>query len=263
MPTFLRMPKVQMALTLLLILITALITHPTAANILLTIFSLAFTIGSDLIFTYFRKKQLFIPHAAIVTGLILSLTNNPGLPWYDILLISAIAMGAKNFIRIGGNHIFNPAAIGLVVGGIILHQPVSWWAVSFQTLFPFTLQNFIFFIILLSPLLVSAYRMRRYGSISAFLISYTLLLSFNHFNLPVLLATLLNPTSIFFSIVMLPEPMTSPVQIKRQLLYGFIVSVLIVIGSSTLVAQFLPANLLPDGLLPYLLLGNLLFFRFK
>lgn len=206
-----------------------------------------------------------MPYAAIVTGLILSLTISPRLPWYNILLIASLAMGVKNFIRINSHHIFNPAATGLVLGGLLIHQQVSWWGVSFQTLVPFTFSKLILFVILLSSLLVSALRMRRYGSILSFLTTYILLFFLlNQFNPSIFPSTIFDPTIIFFSIVMLPEPMTSPVQIKRQLLYGSSVALLAVISQSTALAQFLTVrNILPDGLLPFLLLGNFVFFQFK
>ena len=160
-------------------------------------------------------------------------------------------MGTKNFLRISNHHLFNPAAIGLVIGGILLHRDVSWWGVSFQTLIPFGIKHTLFFLILLLPSLVSSYRMRRHGSILSFLITYTMLLLFlNHFNFALLRTTLLDPTVIFFSIVMLPEPMTSPKQLRKQIPYGIFVALMAIVVSS---------SFLPDGLLPFLLVGNIVF----
>lgn len=251
-----RIPKVQLGVALFLIFLTALTTYPSFVSVRIIVLSLLFTIGTDLFFTFLRKRALFIPYAALVTGLILSLTINPHMQWYEILLVASISMGAKNFLRISNRHIFNPAGIGLVIGGILLHQNVSWWGTSFQTLTPFGIKQILFFLILLLPSLVSVYRMRRYGSIFSFLIMYLLLSLFlSHFNFAILRTILFDPTIIFFSIIMLPEPMTSPVQLKRQISYGIFVALIAIVVSSN--------RLLPDGLLPFLLAGNILFFKFR
>lgn len=260
-----RIPKAQLAITLFLILMTAFIVHPSFEKVQFAFLVLTFTIGTDLLFIYIRKRTLFIPYAAIVSGLILSLTLSPNLPWYEILIVASISMGLKNFLRISAQHIFNPAAAGLVIGNIILQQNVTWWGVSFQTLNLLTPQNILFFSILLSPLLVSAYRMRRYGSILSFFITYAFFLVFlNHFNFTTARIIVFDPHTIFFSIVMLPEPMTSPVALKRQLLYGTFIALVATLISSSPVSAFLAQyHFLPDSLLPFLLLGNLLFFKFK
>lgn len=260
-----RIPKVQLTATLFLIFLTALITYPSFAAVRIIILSLLFTIGTDLFFTFLRKRALFIPYAAIATGLILSLTLSPHIQWYEILLVASISMGAKNFLRISNHHIFNPAGIGLVVGGILLHQNVSWWGVSFQTLIPFGIKHTLFFFILLLPSLVSVYRMRRYGSILSFLITYTLLLLLlNNFNFTILQTALFDPTALFFSIVMLSEPMTSPVQLKKQIPYGIFVALIAIFVSSSFVGTILTSHhLLPDGFLPALLVGNMVFFKFR
>lgn len=243
MPTLqiLRIPKVQLTFFLLLIYLSALQTHKGFQYLTVFIFSLFFTIFFDLLFTFLRKKTFFIPYAALTTGVIISLTINPNLPWYNIAFIASIAMGIKNFLRVNNRHIFNPAAAGLVLGGILLHQSVSWWAVSFPITTPSSFFTSIKYLILISPLVVSAYRMRRYLTILTFLASYALLIG-----------RFIDPTVLFFASVMLPEPMTSPFSLKRQVLYGAFVAALAVL--------FAFLSVLPDGLLPFLLIGNLLFF---
>lgn len=258
MMSIFRISKVQLAVTLFLIFLTALETYPSFVAVRIVILSLLFTIGTDLSVTFIRKRALFVPYAALVTGLILSLTLNPHLQWYEILLVAFISMGAKNFLRISNHHIFNPAGIGLIIGGILLHQNVSWWGVSFQTLTPFGIKHTLFFLILLLPLLVSAYRMRRYGNTLSFLITYTLLLLIlNHFNFSILQTILFDPTVIFFSIVMLPEPMTTPNNPSRQLLFG------VLVATAAALISLIRSSFTPDPLIMGLLVGNLLFFRFR
>lgn len=236
MAGLLNIPKVQISILLFLIYLSALKVYPNITSIYLIAVSLTFCILSDLLFTYIRKRKLFIPFAAIATGLIIALIVDLNAKWSELAVICALAMASKNFLRPAGRHIFNPAGFGLLSGRIVFGIPVSWWGVSFQNF-----QNLLPFLILVSPMLISAYRMRRFVSILTFLLTYTLISRS--------LGSLLDPTVLFFSLVMLPEPMTSPIDYKRQVMYGVLVAVL--------------SFLLPDTLIPALLLGNLVFFKFR
>ncbi len=256
-----RIPKVQLVLILLLISFSTLLYYPLLTVARIVALSVLFTVGSDLLFVYLRKYTLFVPYAAMVTGLILGLTINPLLPWYGILLISIIASASKHFVQVSNRHIFNPAAIGLVVGNILLHDTVSWWGVSFQVLKLAPL-NVVAFLVLLLPFFVSGVRMKRIGSIGAFLLVYFVLLFLQNNVSPPAIIT--DPTVLFFAITILPEPMTSPIILRRQILYGaFVASAAIVYFYLPFSRSLLATNLLPDGLLPFLLLGNLVFFRFR
>ena len=227
--------------------------------------ALSSTILSDLVISYVRKRKLFIPHAAVVTGMILILLVDPTLAWYKIVAIAFIAMAIKNFIRINNKHIFNPAASGLLMGGLIFGVNASWWGTSFQYSSNFTIQTLILYVILLLPLYISAYRMRRYYSILSFLISYIVLItiSLGNFALNTLSFTLFNPTIIFFSLVMLPEPLTSPSDKHKQILYGVTVSVLtFLLGSRFLVDLGIVQGLASiDVFIMSLLIANLIFFK--
>ena len=256
-----RIPKVQLALALFLITLTTLIQFPLFFVAKIFVFSVLFTVGTELLFLYLRKHMVFVPYAAIVTGLILALTIDPRLPWYGILLISVIATGAKHFIRFSDRHVFNPAAIGLVAGSMLLQSTVSWWGVSFQ-IFTQTPVHTISFLILLLPFLVSGMRMRRFGSIGAFLFTYSVLLYLLNNGSPYRIIT--DPTVLFFAIVMLPEPMTSPVVLQRQIFYGGFIAIAAVMFSYLPFSRSLfAAHVIPDGLLPFLLIGNLLFFKLR
>ena len=252
MSSILKIPKVQIALILFLIYLSALIKFPTSINFYLLIMGVGFTAGFDLLFTYLRKRVLFIPYAAIATGLILTLIADQSLTLVQIVTISALAMGIKNFLRVSGRHIFNPVASGLFLGSLIFNQfTASWWAVSFQNISSF--ENWPFFLILLSPALVSIYRLKKHFMMLAFLVVNVI---FTH--------RLFDPSTIFFLLVMLPEPMTSPVNKKMQLFYGALVALIPFILSATQITPLLTENNISfDSLLFALLLGNLIFFKYR
>lgn len=232
--TVFKTPKVQMAAALTAIFLTSLLHLGEIRLLFLLFLSLAATIGSDFLFLRLRGKQLFFPGAAIVSGIIIALLISPNSPWYQIILPGILAMWSKNFLRTGIKHIFNPAAFGLLLGGIILGQNTSWWGVSWPQLASHPLA----FIILLIPFLVSAWRVRRYFIQLAF---WLILVLFK--------AAPLDPALLFFTAVMLPEPMTTPAKPVSQLVFGAAVALL------SLIPYF------PDPLLIALLIGNVLFFR--
>lgn len=262
----LRIPKVQLILTLVIIFLSTLLEQLFFANFVLVLTALFFTVCFDLLFTYIRRKKLFVPFAAIVSGLIIGMLVDSSASWYELTFIAIFAMGIKNFLRITNRHLVNPAASGLVLGSIFFHQHVAWWAVSFQNITQFTLSHGIAFLLLLFPLFVSGYTLHRYVTSLSFLILYALGIPLiaASFSLQSIASMLVDPTVVFFAIVMLPEPMTSPVNKKRQLLYGLCVAVLTLFFSFPTISNLLQVKgLLPDPLLMALLLGNLLFFKFR
>ena len=202
-----------------------------AKPLLLLFLSLTVTIGADFLFARWRGKPFFFPGAAMVSAIIIALLVSS---WYQIFLAGSLAMLAKNFLRLGDRHIFNPAAFGLFLGGMILGPNTSWWGVSWQQLAGQPLA----FVILLTPFLISALRMRRYFIQLAFLAFITL------FG-----ASPLDPALLFFVAVLLPEPMTTPGKPISQLAFGVAVALL------SLIPYF------PDQLLLALLISNVLFFR--
>lgn len=227
---------------------------------------LFFTIGSDILFAYLRRKTFFKePYAALVTGLILTLIIDTSASWYQILLICAGAMVIKNFLRIGGRHVLNPAASGLILGYIVFGLNPSWWGPTFYIGGLTNPLNIAIFAVILSFGFVSVRRMKRGFIFASFMLSSVVFAFFNSFRFTISLITsiFLSPGVWFYSLVMLPEPMTSPVNIKRQVMYGvFVALVTFLLVQFVLPLEFLGGNF-PDVTLVALLLGNIVFFKFR
>ncbi|MEK7188696.1 MAG: RnfABCDGE type electron transport complex subunit D [Patescibacteria group bacterium] len=236
MLTAFKVPKIQMVIALLAIFLASWLHAGEVKLWLLLSLSLVATISSDFLFLKLRGKPLFFPSAAIVSGIIIALLIPPNSHWYQILLPGLLAMWSKNFLRVSERHVFNPAAFGLLVSEIILKQNISWWGVSWQQLSIHPLA----FIVLLTPFLISALRMRRYFIQLAFLLL-----------LGLLKVSPLDPTLLFFASVMLPEPMTTPPKPITQLAFGLVASLLSMI------------NYFPNPLLFALLISNVLFFKLR
>ena len=177
--------------------------------------------------------------SSLITGLILSLIVGPSQLPNDLLfltLVAAFAMGSKYILVIKKKHIFNPAGFGVVASAVLLNQGASWWVGNLQ-MFP---------VILLGGLLVLK-KIRRWELVGAFLVAYIVLSLFT-FNFSLL--TFNSSPILFFSLVMLVEPVTSPTIRIWQLVYGLVVAV----------TYFVIPFLLPDayyGLELSLLVGNI------
>ncbi|GIW61999.1 MAG: hypothetical protein KatS3mg089_0851 [Patescibacteria group bacterium] len=259
MREIIRIPKVQIILLLLFLLLTAYPLIGFQLAVYLFISCLGYCVLSDLFFTYLLRRKLFIPYAAVVTSLIITLIVDPSIKWYQLFLICIIAMGIKNFVRIGGRHVFNPAASGFFVGWIILGINPSWWGLTLPV--DNTLLQILLYIPLIGIAYVSALRLRRFGTILAYLLFYSIIELVNGTSTIGLLQTLINPGSLFYALVMLPEPQTSPVMKTRQILYGLMIAVLII--SFVFLLNKLPISRPPDILISALLIGNILFFKFR
>jgi len=252
-----------MGVFLTLIFITAFLNNPSQKALLVFMLSLISAVCADLLFVRLRGVKPFFPSGSLVTGSIIGLLTSPDLSWYVPIVISIIAMFSKNFIRLSNRHIFNPAGFGLLVGAIIFGYNISWWGVSFQRLDIHHLQSIIYFLILLSPALISVLRMRRYRIILSFLITYTFINAVLDPKFTIL-NSFFDPTILFFSLVMLPEPMTTPNNHKRQVIFGIFVALVSIFSSYPISNfKFQISNLSVDPLIFALLLGNLVFFRFR
>lgn len=263
----LRVPKVRIVLLLLSLFIVTLYHLPPPTSLFLLVNCVGLTVLFDLLFTYIRRKKLFVPYAALVTGLIFTLIIDPSATWYQILAISASAMAVKNFLRIGNRHVFNPAVTGLLVGWVLFGLSPSWWGPTFYDANIFSPLNLLILLLVIGIFYVSAFQLKRYVTIVTFLVVYailaSLLLSPNQF-FNSIISTIVSPGTLFLAFLMVPEPMTSPVNKKRQFLYGLTVAIV----NMLLVYLFIKnpafsALNTPDASLVAILLGNLIFFKLR
>lgn len=264
MRMLLKTPKVQIItiLSLLYIVVASIITIPTALYLLIT--CVGFCVLLDVVFTYARRRKYFTkPFAAVVTGLILTLIIDPAALWYQILIICGAAIGIKNFVRFGNRHILNPAASGLLIGWVFFGLNPSWWGATLYRGDNALVPNILIYLLLAGITYVSCYKIGRYVTVGSYILIYSILFLFvtSSYSVDAFVQTIVSPGMLFYALLMLPEPMTSPVSKMRQLYYGVIVAVLnavfLYITFTTEIANF------PDGSLLALLIGNILFFKLR
>jgi len=185
-----------------------------------------------------------------ITALILVLIIDPApatnLAGVGVMLFASVwAMASKYILQARWRHVFNPAAIGVALPGLLLSEPASWWISTVGPLLPVVLVGGI--------LLVR--KLRRFDLVLAFAAANLLALfatSDPADYATQLRLTLLESPFFFFAFVMLTEPLTAPQQRGWRLAYGALVGVLASPNTHILGYYFAPEVAL--------LVGNLLTF---
>ncbi|VVA43631.1 conserved membrane hypothetical protein [Candidatus Roizmanbacteria bacterium] len=237
---YLATPKLQLALILLAIILFHLISNFSLYLLVYFVITISLTVFVDYLFIWSRKIKPFLLSGAVVTGSIISLLYSPKNSFLELFIIIVLAIASKHFIKYKGRHIFNPAVFGLFLGSLIFKIPVAWWGVSSN--------SWLISILLFSTAYVSIFRSRKIFAILSFLIIYNIGTFFlNGYVNP------LDPVIVFFSLVMLPEPMTSPNNRLKQIYFGTVTAVMLIFLSRII--------FIPEVLLGSLLLSNLVFLK--
>lgn len=161
-----------------------------------------------------------------ITALILALILTPGplaTNWGIYALAGATAMVSKYVLVWRRRHIFNPAALGSVIVGLVLHQSASWW-MSVPHLAP---------LVLLGGMLI-VIKTRRVAMTFGFLFLYLLLnLVVSHTApaqwLSVSLGMIKQSPILFFGFILLIEPLTSPPSGSARIGFGLTTALLAIL----------------------------------
>ena len=162
--------------------------------------------------------------SSIITALILTLLITPSFDKYSLLFLlaaSGLAMASKYILTIKDIHIFNPAALAVVLTAIGPHQNASWW-VGTGSMLPFVIAG---------GLLVVR-KIRREAMVIGFLLSTfaatALFAILGHTDVLTVLKQAAVTSPVFFlAFVMLTEPLTSPGTKGKQTLFGILVGLLV------------------------------------
>jgi ferredoxin-NADP reductase/Na+-transporting NADH:ubiquinone oxidoreductase subunit NqrB len=158
--------------------------------------------------------------SAIITGLILSLIVPPELSGFNLLFLLAaagLAIGSKFVLSVNRKHIFNPAALAVVLTALGPRQSADWW-VGTAAMAPFVLVGGLLIVRKISR----EYMLAVFWSVAIIL---TVLLAFlGGMSVGGALKNLvLSSPALFIGFFMLTEPATAPVRKKMQLIYAALV----------------------------------------
>lgn len=163
------------------------------------------------------------PESAVITGLIIALLFSPPetlLAGVKILLVVAIAMASKYVLVWRGKHVFNPAAIAIVIASVSGLAYASWW-IATPALLPITI----------IAVLLILYKTQKLTMAGVFLLTAVVMITARtvmdgETSPEVLAMTLTSWPLVFFAGIMLSEPLTLPPKRNQQLLVAAVVGVL-------------------------------------
>jgi ferredoxin-NADP reductase len=136
-----------------------------------------------------------------------------------LAVIAAWAMASKYLLALGKKHLFNPAALAVVLSSFLLGVPATWWVAGNVPLLPFILVGGVMVVHKLRKTdLVLAF-----GAVALIAVMFT-----SHNPVSGVLATLQHSALFFLAFVMLTEPLTMPPTRTLRIIYGAIVGVLFV-----------------------------------
>jgi len=157
-----------------------------------------------------------------ISALILILIITPARTTQEyifIILASIFAMTSKYILNINKKHIFNPVAISVLIAFLFMIGGASWWV-----------GTSVMFIPLLFGLIIVR-KIQRFSLVFSFIIIsisaivlFSLVSGFDTFL--ILKNTLLESPLLFFALIILTEPSTTPPTRILQICYGVIIGIL-------------------------------------
>jgi len=157
-----------------------------------------------------------------ITALILTLIMTPAKTFSDLTILAwaiILAMFSKYVLAINKKHIFNPAAVGVVITGLFLGQSASWW-VGTAWMAPF--------VAISGFLIIRKLRFfdLTWGFFMAVLV-VSLVIGFMQGDslITALTRVTLDSSMLFLGSIMVTEPLTMPPTTRLQMIYGALVGI--------------------------------------
>ena len=147
--------------------------------------------------------------SALILGLIIkpptNLTETAFIFWAGVL-----AMASKYILAIHRKHIFNPVAISVAITAFAINGSANWWVGTIVMLPVVTLGGFLI-----------VRKIRRWDLVLSFLVTALLIIGPGRW-----LKSLMESPLIFFSTIMITEPLTTPPTKLFRIIYGVIIGFL-------------------------------------
>lgn len=234
--------------TLLILLIPSSLVVGWEKVIFQTLICVFVAVTFDLGINSVKKVKYFFPKAGLITGLIVAMVLPIGVSPLVAAIAALAAILSKHFLKIGRNHIFNPATFGLISAALLFQIPFGWWG-----------DRLIWLTIPLGILAVIRARkeLQVIGFVATYIFIQYLFIKLNIQNDTDALKSAIATNSWFFTLFMVPEPMTSLLPYRLTVFFGFFAA------STALSLSFAGITAISDNsLLLGLLLANLISFLY-
>ena len=212
-------------LTILLVVVTALAAPGEGARHVLLNMTLAVLAAGvlDLVILRVRNGAWEYPSGAVLTAMIVTMVVRAQEPWLVPVVTSLIAVLSKYVLRTRQANVFNPAALALVATFYLLPHGQSWWG-ALPDLSPVWLRG-----VLLAGGIYLANRVNKLPLVLTFLGAYFSLFTATAFlgDPRPIVEIFRSPdvdAVIYFTLIILTDPPTSPAKYRGQWMYGLIVA---------------------------------------
>jgi Na+-translocating ferredoxin:NAD+ oxidoreductase RnfD subunit len=211
-----------------------------------------------------KRGKLIVPTSALLSGAIVAFVLGLETPAIVTILVGAAATASKHLLRTHRGHIFNPAALALLLAILVFGTGQSWWGALPDLPWPFL-------IALLGGGIYVADRTYKLPLVLVFVGSYFTLLTLVAIRNPDPIAELFRVpfvhSALFLACFMITDPPTSPGRVADQIWYGVFVALAcvlaqlegagqaflllgVLIGNATLAAQQLAERRTPNSFTP-------------
>ena len=196
----------------------------------------------DVVYTYVDSKRWIIPSSALLSGLIVAFILGAQEPWIVVAWVAGFASVSKHVFTNSREHMFNPAALALLLSVPLFSSGQSWWGALGDAPGPFTLVLIAFGVFIVD-------RLNKFPLVLAFLATYFVAFAAASIVEADTVAEMFRSpfvqSALFLAFFMLTDPPTSPNRIEDQLVIGVVAALV------AFVAQLMGAGQV------YLLLGVL------
>jgi len=213
-------------LTLLLLALTAIAAPGQGVrSVLLNMTTAVLAAGLvDLVFLRLRHGAWEYSSGAVLTAMIIVMVMRAQEPWQVPVVASVLAVLSKYVLRTRQANVFNPAALALVVMFHLMPHGQSWWG-ALPELSPLWLRG-----VLLVGGVYIANRVNKLPLVLAFLGLYFSLFTATAFmgDSRAVAEIFRSPDSdavLYFALVILTDPPTSPAKYARQWVFGGIAAI--------------------------------------
>lgn len=242
LPLFLRTPKGQLLCIFGVLLLLAAPFDGGLAVLPNVIVAAVSASALDVAYSYWESRRWITPTSAVLSGLIVAFILGAQEPWIVVLWVAGFATVSKHIFANQREHLFNPAALALLLSVPIFSSGQSWWGALGNAPGPFAL-------VLIASGVFIADRLNKFPLVLAFLGTYFVAFAAASIvNADAVAEMFRSPfvqSALFLSFFMLTDPPTSPNRLGEQIVFGTVAAVV------AFIAQLIGAGQV------YLLLGVL------
>jgi Na+-transporting NADH:ubiquinone oxidoreductase subunit NqrB len=177
--------------------------------------------GVEVLASAILDRKLSWPGSALLSGSIVAFILAPETPPIVTAWVAGLATVSKYFLRTSRGHVFNPAALALLVSIPVFATAQSWWGAGGDLGWPFVL------LVLAGGALIVD-RINKFPLVLTFAAVYFALFTVVGFAAPAAVAEMFRApfvqASLFLGLFMLTDPPTSPARYTEQVWIGALVA---------------------------------------